>query len=197
MSTVDNITNRVYHREDVNFVYIPIPRCGSTWLRHVFEYNKFNTSNTIRGIKNLSINLNETTKLIVLRDPLEKLISGMCSIENFDLDTIYSRKKIFNNCSVDIHTLLEIDFIKDMNIDNAIFVKYESIQAWGPYMYFLLKDIIPNFKEGSQPWFTPYPLHHQHLLDVVRNNKEIYNNLMEYLKEDQLFFNQVRWHGTN
>lgn len=197
MSTVANITNRVYHREDVDFVYIPIPRCGSTWLRHVFEHNKFDTYDTNEGMINLNSKLNETTKLIVLRDPLEKLISGMCSIENFDLDTIYSRKKIFNNCSADIHTLPQIDFLKDMNIDNAIFVKYESIQTWGPYMYFLLKDIIPNFEEGSQAWFTPHLLYHQHLLDVVRNNKEIYNNLMEYLKEDQLFFNQVRWHGTN
>ncbi len=194
------ITNAIYSRDDVDFVYIPVTRCGSTWLRHVFEHNNFKIYSIIEGLNGTDDipELKDKTKLVVLRDPLERLISGMYAPEDFDLDTIYSREKIFTNFPTDIHTCPQIDFLKGMSIDKVIYIKYENISTWGPDMYALLKSMVPNFSEGPIKWeawgtgSSP-----KHLLDVARNDNVIYNNLMDYLKDDYEFFNQVKWHGTN
>jgi hypothetical protein len=58
--------------------------------------------------------------------------------------------------------------------------------------------MVPDFKEGPVEWkcwtdgSSP-----KHLVDVARNDKDIYNDMMEYLAEDQKFFDQVKWHESN
>lgn len=194
------ISNEVYTRDDVDFVYVPVTRCGSTWLRTVFESNNFSKYQIIEELQELSEfpKLRDKTKLIVLRDPMERLISGMYAPEDFDLDTIYSKEKIFTNFPTDVHTCPQIKFLVGVPIDKAIYIKYENSATWGPEIYDLLKTMIPDFKESPVKWenwgngSSP-----KDLLDIARNDKVIYNNLMEYLKEDQEFFDQVKWHESN
>lgn len=195
-----NIGNAVYSRKDVDFVYIPVTRCGSTWLRSLFEHNNFDCIGTIENLKPLDSfeNLRNKTKLIVLRDPLERIISGMYAPEDFDLDTIYSREKIFNNFPTDPHTCTQLQFLNGVNLDDVIYIKYENRSDWGSDMYNLLRPMVPDFKEGPVEWkcwtdgSSP-----KHLVDVARNDKDIYNDMMEYLAEDQKFFDQVKWHESN
>ena len=194
------LTNGVYSRHDVDFVYIPVTRCGSTWLRGVFNHNNFKEYQTIDELIpfNDISDIRDKTKLIVLRDPLERLISGMYAPETFDYDTIYSREKIFTNFPTDIHTIPQVEFLKDISLDNAIFIEYKNSADWGPNFNKLLNEMVPNFQEGPVKWNAwSHGTSPKHLLDVAKNNKVIYNNLMDYLKEDQLFFEQVKWHGTN
>jgi hypothetical protein len=197
------ITNTVYSRDDVDFVYIPVTRCGSTWLRHVFEHNNFKEYNIIENLTSVNDipDIKDKIKLIVLRDPLERIISGMYAPEDFDLDTIYSREKIFTNFPTDIHTTPQIEFLKGISLDNAIFIEYKNSPNWGPNFIKLLIKIVPNFKKSPIRWearvngSSP-----KELLDIAKSNNVIYNNMMDYLKEDQLFFEQVNWHkwyGTN
>ena len=194
------ISNEVYTRDDVDFVYVPVTRCGSTWLRTVFESNNFSKYQIIEELQELSEfpEVRDKTKLIVLRDPMERLISGMYAPEDFDLDTIYSKEKIFTNFPTDVHTCPQIKFLVGVPIDKAIYIKYENSATWGPEIYDLLKTMIPDFKESPVKWENwGHGSSPKDLLDIARNDKVIYNNLMEYLKEDQEFFDQVKWHESN
>lgn len=194
------ISNGVYSRDDVDFVYIPITRCGSTWLRRVFAHNNFYVQTCIENLSPLDTfpNLKDKIKLIIMRDPLERLISGMYAPEDFDLDTIYDRSKIFNNFAQDVHTCPQICFLNGVPLDNTVFIKYGHENRWDLQVKKFLNEHVPNFEVGPSDWDpTVIGTSPKHLLDVARNNKEIYNNLMEYLEEDQKFFEQVRWHGTN
>lgn len=194
------ITNGVYTRDDVDFVYVPVTRCGSTWLRSVFRHNKFTEHLVIENIQELQEvpELRDKVKLIVLRDPLERLISGMYAPEDFDLDTIYSREKIFTNFPTDIHTCPQVRFLNGVPTDRAIYIKYENTPTWGFEMHDLLRTMVPNYEEGPVKWENwGHGSSPKDLLDIARNDKVIYNNLMEYLKEDQEFFDKVKWHESN
>jgi hypothetical protein len=194
------IANGVYTRDDVDFVYIPITKCGSTWLKTLFEHNNFKHYLTIEGLQELKEvpELRDKTKLIVLREPLERVISGMYAEENFDLDTIYSREKIFTNFPKDSHTCSMLKYLIGVPLDKTMYFKYENTQSWGVKMQNFLRTIIPDFKENPVTWRNwGHGVSPTTLLDIARNDKVIYNNLMEYLKDDYEFYNKVKWHATS
>lgn len=190
----------IYYREDIDFIYVPITRCGSTWIRRTLEHNDFAryalpdhvTTEDVAELKN-------KTKLIILRDPLERLISGMYAPEEFDVDTIYyNKEKMFANFMSDVHTTPQMHFLRRVVLDKVIYINYENSGQWGANMLTLLNQMIPNFKGAPYVWeHVPGGTSPKHLLKVAKENETVYNNLMDYLKEDQEFFEQVKWHGTN
>ena len=65
-------------------------------------------------------------------------------------------------------------------------------------MHDLLRTMVPNYEEGPVKWENwGHGTSPKDLLDIARNDKVIYNNLMDYLKEDQEFFDKVKWHESN
>ena len=186
-------------REDVDFVYIPLTRCGSTWLSKMLTFNGFETKFTSPPKGGLGkIKLTEKQKLIIFRHPLQRLISAMVSIENFDIKVIYDKNKIYEVLPTDIHTSTQVSALRNINYKtNSTFIEYHSNREWGELMQLYMSKRIPNFMGAPEKWSPVVDPIQTKLAETIYANKKIYDNLTEYLKEDWDFYNKITWYGTN
>lgn len=188
-------------REDVDFVYVPVTRCGSTWLSRTLTFNGFETRFSEPSKGGLGkLKLAEKQKLIVVRHPLQRLISAIYAAENFDLNILYDKNKIFEVLPTDVHTSTQVSELRNINYKiNSIFIEYHSNNEWGELMQAFMAKHIPDFSGVPNAWLPAiYPDPEKvKLSEKIYSNKKIYDNLMYYLKEDWAFYNKITWHGTN
>lgn len=188
-------------REDVNFSYVPIFRCGHTWIKSILTLNNF--CDIPKGIA-----INEKRKLVILREPLERIISGMF-VAQFDYDKIFKHKiDLFETLLHDPHTNQQTfflgkidstyDFIKfgpnlknnliNYCLDQGIKLSDEGIPDWKLNGNQMRKD--EDFPSAVIP-------HDSTIIDFIRYNKKLSEKFDRYLKDDYNLYNKVRWYGTN
>jgi len=189
----------VLAREDADFVYVPLTRCGSTWLSKVLTFNGFETRFTSPSNGGLGkIKLHEKQKLIVVRHPLQRLISAMVAAENFDLKIIYDKNKIFEILPTDIHTSTQVSALRNINYKiNSTFIEYHSNHEWGELMQLYMSKRIPNFMGAPEKWEPVVNPMQTKLAETIYSDSKVYDTLMKYLKEDWDFYNKITWYGTN
>lgn len=187
-------------REDLDFVYIPLTRCGSTWLTRMLTFNGFETRFTNPSQGGLGkIKLDEKKKLIVVRHPLQRLISAMVAAENFDQNILHDKNKIFEVLPTDIHTSTQVSALRNINYKmNSIFIEYHSNREWGELMQSFMDKNVPNFIGAPYKW-KPVPNNpmQMRLAEIIYSDRKIYDTLMKYLAEDWDFYNKITWYGTN
>ena len=193
-----------FSREDVDWVYVKINRVGSTWMADYLSANDF--------IQTDLSSLANHHKLIVLREPLEKLMSGIIFHDSLFKKLIKTPKKVLDDFSEEPHVRLQIKSLKNVDLNNCTFIKYS--REWTKNFDMFLKgrgtkmDVKPPsvWTNKTTP-FENINLHNKTIDEVTRDrfylkkyfdeNPKFNKIIMDYLEEDYKLYNKVEWYGTN
>lgn len=190
-------------RPNVDWVYVSINRSASSFIRNYLSVNGF-TKIDPRDYKS-------THKLVILRDPLDRLLSGITFFES-GKQFIKNPKRFLTEYEFDPHVKLQKTFLEDVDLDNCTFIKYNH----------LLKHNLLNFLENTNTTMSVEPdnwidritpisnpddenevefdsesgIRFQ-IFNTIKTNKTLYDIVMNYLDEDFKLYNNVRYYGTN
>ena len=179
--------------------YIPIPKCGSTWMNNVLRQ----TLNWQRG--NIytdpglgepgGLGLNFNRNLIVLRDPIERWLSGIAEYiyryhdrdftNNLSKDTL---DLIFDRIAFDDHTEKQVYFCHGVHRYRSLFFHCDStlIELFSHFLTSNGVDIdtsrIPPANQTSL--IDEKVIIKETFRDIVENNKKYKDKLINYLKAD-------------
>lgn len=140
-----------YTRDDVNFVYIPINRCASNWMTTMLLENDFYVV--------APVDRNEVAskdRVVILREPVERVISGMFINENYDLSVLDSRIEysVFSSTlEQDIHTIGQTMYLP--NEDHAKFIFFKVEEDLPAKIEVFMNSQGIKLKPGSMPWLKP------------------------------------------
>lgn len=189
-------------REDVDWAYVRINRTGNTWVSDYLVANEFTQRDprSLRGVH----------KLVILREPLERFISGVSIIEGLTHRLIGQPKTILARYSSDPHIKAQSDFLRHVDLDNCTFIKY------GPS---IVSDFQRFIEEHKTTLFFPPPTEWRNkpvltdyhkvpdpnqdfsdrklLYDVYNNDPFLHKVVDQHLKNDYNLYNSVKWYGTN
>lgn len=187
---------------DTNFMYINIPKNASSWtklnLKDLgWEFYNYHTDN-----------LYHKHALIVLRDPVERWLSGIAeymSQYHANLDAAHISLSfmnlIFERVAFDDHTDLQVLFLQNINLDNCTFIKCDQDYRVN-FSNFLSNREIPNL-------YSKYDYQHVSSHDTIRTKfKNIFKHAIEkepkYRQQLQQYFNKdykliklVEFYGTS
>ena len=124
---------------DRTIVWINVPKCGSSFMQKVFHDFGWSEYKYHHALLKTDMD-----KIIVLRDPVERWISGFSEYaldhpwiwEQIDNDYIW--ELILSNPVFDDHTQFQHQFVADCNIDNLCYVYmqdnpkrfYSALENW-------------------------------------------------------------------
>jgi hypothetical protein len=200
--SLDSAWNNWFSRPDVDWAYIRINRTGSSWLTDYLNRNDFETY-TPRTLRNHH-------KLILLRDPVERLISGICFHDRLANRFISSPKQVLNEYENDPHLRLQVDFLKDIDIDNCTFIKYSP--TWvSNFTQFLVEHNTNMHTSPSTEWFNKPKVEDATettwvdqniknrfiLSELYQEDPFIHKLINQYLEKDYKLYSKVKWYGTN
>lgn len=194
-----------YTRSDVDWVYVRINRTGSSWFRSYLVENNFEQGNP-RDLKGRH-------KLVILRDPMDRFLSGMAFHEGVIELFRKNPKRTLADYRTDPHLMPQVDFLKDVNLNNCTFIKYSD--TWTENLSEFVNqtntkmDIPP-----SEDWHvkvTPLTLPDNPLLcyldqstrdrytlmDMIKSSEIFRVTVAEYLEKDYNLYKNVKWYGTN
>lgn len=182
-----------YTRDDVNFVYIPIHRCATNWMLSKLTNNGF--YKVVPKDRHLH---KDKERLVILREPTERVLSGMFVAEQVDfsiLDSNVDKEQFEKILSQDIHTSGQVKYLPpDRN--NCVYFKFDAML---PYK-------ISNYMHKSGVALEPGPMkwtkiqiggESRERREKVYNDPKLLNMFKEYLKEDYELYNSVEFYGTN
>jgi len=196
----------VLTRVDVDFLYCPITRCASTWITHrLVEINNFYTM--VKNIKNDNIPFEEyshKTKLFIVRDPLERIVSGAKTREDFTVeDFSLDAPVLFEKLKQDVHTLPMYSWFHSfIDLSNAVYIRYGN---WDRLDKFFGRfNILPNEVSSElRPWSPTMEWREGEdgtsrnsavWLEYVLGEPDILDKLNEYLKDDYKFLKTVKYY---
>lgn len=128
--------------EDSNFIYIPIPKCTSSYTIQILKLMcNFDRDNFIRNK-----NLLDKNKMIVLRDPLERWKSGIAQhFYQRELPmTENMLEYVANQFTLEAHSELQVRFLNGVDTDNCIFFMLDSNYT-DNLKYFVTKILGKNY----------------------------------------------------
>lgn len=192
---------------DEQFIYIPIAKNASTFTEFLLEtvcdwhYDDY-VSN-----KNL---LNKHI-IVILRDPLKRWMAGVVEhfsernnpISGVDLNNNALLHYVFNQCALDVHTELQLNFLAGVDTENCTFIKLDNtysrvledfieyrlgkkISIWG-------KDVATKYNKTVDKPFK------QILLSYVKKyydkNKEAQLGVLNYLRPDYDLINSLEFYN--
>lgn len=195
-----------YTRDDVNFVYIPINRCASNWMTTMLLENDFYVVAPVDRNKVAS-----KDRIVILREPVERVISGMFINENYDLSILDNQIDYLlfsSTLDQDVHTIGQAMYLPHEDHSKFVFFKFEE------YLPAKIEDFMTSqgikLKPGSMPWLKPLmttgprSMLHRPIGATSKENREkvyrdpkLLNMFRTYLKEDYKLYNSVEWYGTN
>lgn len=193
-------------REDIDWVYVRINRSGSTWMSKYLEANDF--------IQTEIQTLMKHHKLLVLREPLERFMSGIAFYDDLYKKLIKNPKKVIDEYSHDSHIRLQAQSLKNVDLNNCTFIKYgknwtdnfhqflkqrNTVMSVKPPLNWLNKitpfdNINISSKEGG---FQQNDIDRFFLKKYFDENPKFNKVIMDYLEEDYKLYNKVEWYGTN
>ena len=189
--------------------YIPIPKCGSTWINNVllqtlnWQVGNIYTDPGLGNPGGLGLNFNRN--LIVLRDPIERWLSGIAEYlyryhdrtfkDNLNKQTL---DLIFDRVAFDDHTEKQVYFCHGLH-------RYRTLFFWCDSS---LSDLFSNFLIGNGvdidiSRIPPANVTIQDPVksdikekfrDVIENNKTYKDKLIDYFKADFDLINSVNFY---
>jgi|688.fasta_scaffold05766_4 hypothetical protein len=114
--------------DDERFVYIPIAKNASSFTEYILMHNfNWHYDNFLTNKE-----LKKKEMLVLIRDPLERWMSGV--VEHFyrknnPSDTPVRLNNdallcyVFNQCALDEHSELQVNFLNGLNSDNCTFIR--------------------------------------------------------------------------
>ena len=192
--------------EQSNLAYINIPKNASTWVKSqlltldCYEYNYF---------KNLE--LAKMPKLVILRDPIERWISGISWYMTMYHGKLFDKCKddfsqsilmeiITNKINFDEHTTPQMQFLQAVDFDNTTFIKVNHTDRvfCKVFSKFFKCELgidnsfdqekpqhVAKFKAGQNRWVNFF----QSVLD-----QNLINKLNQYYQDDIRLFNKVKFY---
>ena len=184
-------------------MYVNIPKNASSWTKPNLLDWKWEMYNY-----HIDLQLKKKKAIIVLRDPLERWVSGVAEylyLHHYDLNTWelnhHMINLIFDRLVFDDHTERQINFLHGLDRDNCIFFKCDD-QYRKNFSDFLNENNMPNE-------YYKYDLQHVSANSPIRNEfKNLFHQQIEkhskyreavewYFKKDyDLYFN-VEYYGQS
>jgi len=193
-----------YTITDSNFIYLPIPKNSSTY--------------TFRFLKEIGIlgdeinykksDVKSLTKIVILRNPLERWISGCCEYTKLHLDEFQPLsneliKFMISQGSLDSHTLPQTFYLDDIEKNECIFLwlddEYEKslrklvteqikkpINFWNKTMNPVLYNKTTKFQVKIKTYYK--------IKKFLEENTNYKDRLLEYLKSDYELINSIKFY---
>lgn len=209
MPAIEKLTpGRYYYdmwlsRPDLKWAYISINRSASSFIRTYFLNNKFNKIDP-RDYKSAH-------KLVVLRDPLDRLLSGITFFRS-GRQFIKNPKRFLTEYEFDPHLKLQKKFLEEVDLDNCTFIQYNNVLKQNLLAF--LKQHNTTMAVEPDNWNDRItPISHPdrenevelgsesslrfEVFNAMKNDIKLYDTVMNYLDEDFKLYNNVRFYGTN
>lgn len=181
------------------YKFISIPKCASTYgieLLHIelnWQISNFKT-----------IDLSSKKNLVVLRNPVDRWKSAMLMYFLFPKLGVHldlgKPKTIFDNLCFDPHTDLQVNFIKGLDLNNAIFFEFNS-SLETTFVNFLEKELsYKNIKlknkhlDKSKKEKNIIIKKLTEILDIFLDDVENKQKLYSYLKPDLDLYRSVNFY---
>ena len=190
-------------RPDVDWLYVSINRSGSSFTRTYLLNNGFDK---VDPRDNRS-----THKLVILREPLDRLMSGV-SFWKFGKQFIRNPQRFLTEYEFDHHIKLQTKFLIDVDLDTCTFMKYGSslksnlIQFVAEQKTTMLHEpghwenrITPINTPDGEDMVEPDSesgIRFQ-IYNAMKDGGKLYETVMTYLEEDYKLYNSVKFYGTN
>ena len=185
-----------------NLVYIPIPKNSSSYIGQLLLKNNWNIGNF------LTTDLTNKQLIILLRDPVDRWISGMAEYLCSSLlkngrtsdDIIKNwnniiQDLIFDRVIFDDHTEKQVYFIQSIPIENCVFFNSAKQPEQAVKQYLTTHNIDLNIDiviDRNQTQGNKYkePLVN-FLRDQLAQNPSLTNKLMNTYREDYTLWNVI------
>ena len=183
-------------------IYIPIPKNSSSYIGQLLLKNNWNIGNF------LTTDLTNKQLIILLRDPVDRWISGMAEYLCSSLlkngrtsdDIIKNwnniiQDLIFDRVIFDDHTEKQVYFIQSIPIENCVFFNSAKQPEQAVKQYLTTHDIDLNIDiviDRNQAQGNKYK---ESLVDFLRDqlaqNPNLTNKLMNTYREDYTLWNVI------
>jgi hypothetical protein len=185
-----------------NLVYIPIPKNSSSYIGQLLLKNNWNVGNF------LTTDLTNKQLIILLRDPIDRWISGMAEYLCSSLlkngrtsdDIIKNWNNIvqdlvFDRVIFDDHTEKQVYFIQSIPIENCVFFNSTKQPEQAVKQYLTTHNIDLNIDIVIDRNQTQGNKYKESLVDFLRDhlaqNPSLTNKLMNTYREDYTLWNVI------
>lgn len=188
------------------YVYVPIPKCASTWIKHAFGKTRdnFETGAALPGPY--------VTWVVVLRDPIDRWISALAQHHHgsrVDWDRHYRNlgwDRVFEQVVFDNHSEPQSSFIRSIDFDKTVWFQFGPDLTRDFYDWCQDRFVTrphPNEAEDSQvnalaskPALQPgLTLSGKEMLEeirqVVQDNPKYQQRLREFYRKDYKLYESV------
>lgn len=170
---------------NVNLMYVYIPKNASSWTKSNLLDWKWEFYNYH------SDNLYHKHAIIVLRDPVERWLSGIAEYffaKHQDFDPAYVNKKfldlIFDRVAFDDHTEKQVLFLQNLNLTNATFF-YCDKEYRTKFSHFLKS-------KGMANKYHNYEFRHVTENDPIRSKFK--KTFKQILDQNPKYLQQLKWY---
>lgn len=192
--------------EDRSFVYIPIAKNASSFTEYILK-NNFNwTEDNFIA----SPDLKQKHILVVVRDPLERWMSGV--VEHFvrknppdsgvKLDNEELLYYVFHQGTLDEHTELQVNFLNGIDTDNCTFIRMNKnysnsfksfmLHKLNKKVSFWNRDYTPQYNNSAD---NPVKrILSSYVKKYYNTNKQARANIRFYLKPDLDFVSGLEFY---
>ena len=182
---------------DSPYMYVYIPKNASSWT-------KPNLQDWSWEIYNYHTDHINKTAIVVLRDPIDRWISGIAECLTlyhpmFDLQDMETVELIFDRVTFDDHTEKQVNFIHNLNTDNCTFLWCNNNYRQN-FSQLLEERGIPNkyynydFQHVSEN--SPIRKKFKTIFSREIENPKYLKQITDYYEDDYKLINSVTFYGT-
>lgn len=224
-----NDTSWIQHddKTNTNYIYINIPKNASSWMKnnfggwfYNFRTNKFDQP-VPSEVEDLLKNPNPPVYVIILRDPIERWLSGAaqaffeCSPDDPGFFMNYSDDLIFNTIVFDEHTAPQTIFLKDVDLSRVVWFDCTDnltnhVVEWSQDKFAITPKPASDYAENAYKISklnipqrldtNPSNWTMMQCIDALKHrlfsNTEHVNKLKEFYKDDYTLRESVGFYGT-
>lgn len=214
-------------KNNINYIYINIPKNASSWMKnnfggwfYNFRTNKFGQP-VPSEVEALLLNPNPPIYVIVLRDPIERWLSGAaqaffeCPPDDPGFFMNYSDDLIFNTIVFDEHTAPQTMFLKNLDLSQVVWFNCTDnltnhVVKWSQDKFAIAPKPASDYKENAYKISklnipqrldtNPENWTMMQCIDALKHrlfsNAEHVNKLKEFYKDDYTLIESVEFYGT-
>ena len=188
-----------------DLIYVNIPKNGSSLTRVKLSdagYIKYNYH---------TLQKYNSPAFVVLRDPVERWLSGICEYLNrcrhylgifkeFDKNNNALFDLIFYKIEFDVHTIPQIQFINGLDTDNITFVWLDDKYKYNFSKFFsITQGVANNWDASGRPNSTNQSPFKSNILDILKekldNNPTYLKNIKNYYAQDYSLIQSVNFYN--
>lgn len=185
---------------NTDLIYVNIPKNASSWTKKVFvernwEFYNYHTDN-----------LYFKQALVVLRDPVERWISGIAEymyLRHRDLDTGHVSNAflnlVFDRIAFDDHTESQVLFLQNLNLSNCVFFWCDKNYRQNFSHYLQSKNMPNNYHDYEYQHVTkdePVRSKFQKIFRQALENNSKYNQQLQwYFAKDYNLIDSVKFYA--